>query len=152
MVLEKAVPCVVRERNGGRELLIFRHPFVGVQIPKGTVEPGEDVADAAIRELEEESGIATIASSVKVGTWDRIMDAPAESGSQVGDLHRWHIFVIRTPEDLPERWDHVAIGSEEEDGLVFSYLWRRLDPSLVDTLNPLFAGTVAVLLHHFGLA
>ncbi len=44
-----------------RVLLQFRHRFItdrwGWEIPAGTAEPGEDPATAALRELEEETGV-----------------------------------------------------------------------------------------------
>jgi 8-oxo-dGTP pyrophosphatase MutT (NUDIX family) len=43
--------------RGDSELLVFRHDRGGVQVPAGTVEVGEDVATAAVRELQEETGI-----------------------------------------------------------------------------------------------
>lgn len=40
-------------------MLVFRHPVpdAGIQIPKGTVKPEENTWDAAIREIEEETGL-----------------------------------------------------------------------------------------------
>ena len=38
---------------------MFRHPLAGIQLVKGTVEPSEKPADAARRELFEESGLNT---------------------------------------------------------------------------------------------
>ena len=46
-VVHKAVAAVVRDYGRGSELLVFRHPLAGVQLPKGTVEPEEAYAAAA---------------------------------------------------------------------------------------------------------
>lgn len=44
-----------------RVLLLYRHRFItdrwGWEIPAGSAEPGEDPATAALRELEEETGV-----------------------------------------------------------------------------------------------
>lgn len=56
--LEKVTLFITRETPGGRELLLFEHPTAGVQIPAGTVEEGEAVEAAALREAGEESGLA----------------------------------------------------------------------------------------------
>lgn len=48
-----AVLCV----RANRELLVFEHTGGGVQVPAGTVEPGEDITAAAVRELAEETGM-----------------------------------------------------------------------------------------------
>ena len=56
--VRKAICYVVREDH----LLVLTHNSVpmevtGVQVPAGTVRPGEDPADAAVRELHEETGL-----------------------------------------------------------------------------------------------
>ena len=50
---------LTRPGPNGPELLVFEHVGVpsGIQIPAGTVEPGEDVRHAALRELREETGV-----------------------------------------------------------------------------------------------
>ena len=45
------------EGDLGPELLVFRHPLAGIQVPAGTVEFGEAPEQAVIREVAEESGI-----------------------------------------------------------------------------------------------
>jgi 8-oxo-dGTP pyrophosphatase MutT (NUDIX family) len=52
--LHKVAILCFRENS----LLVFEHDHGGIQIPAGTVEPGEDPAIAAIRELAEESGVS----------------------------------------------------------------------------------------------
>ena len=42
----------------------------GVQLVKGGVEPGENVRAAALRELEEETGIGDTGVVADLGTWD----------------------------------------------------------------------------------
>jgi 8-oxo-dGTP diphosphatase len=49
-----AAVSVINDRN---ELLLVRSPRRGWEIPGGQVELGEPVRDAAIREVEEESGV-----------------------------------------------------------------------------------------------
>ncbi|MBI5302308.1 MAG: NUDIX domain-containing protein [Chloroflexi bacterium] len=44
-------------RHDGDEVLLFEHPYAGIQIPAGTVEEGEPFAQAALREAREESGL-----------------------------------------------------------------------------------------------
>lgn len=56
--LDKVTAFILRPAPGGRELLLFQHPFAGIQFPAGTVEPGEAPAAAAAREAAEESGLA----------------------------------------------------------------------------------------------
>lgn len=57
--LGKVTAFVVRDGRP-RRLLVFRHPLVGLQLPAGTVEPGESPVDAARREVAEETGVAVL--------------------------------------------------------------------------------------------
>jgi len=56
--LEKVTAFITRQTQTGIELLLFEHPNAGIQIPAGTVEVGETVEAAALREAQEESGLS----------------------------------------------------------------------------------------------
>ena len=56
-VLEKVTAFITRARPGGDELLLFEHPFAGMQIPAGTVQAGETPREAVLREAAEETGL-----------------------------------------------------------------------------------------------
>jgi 8-oxo-dGTP pyrophosphatase MutT (NUDIX family) len=60
-VAEKVTAFVVRDTTAGRQVLLFRHPSAGIQIPAGTVEAGEAPAVAALREGREETGLRDLA-------------------------------------------------------------------------------------------
>ena len=59
-VVQKVTAFIIRERSGAKELLVFKHPTAGVQIPAGTVEKGEDVETAVKRETYEETGLQLV--------------------------------------------------------------------------------------------
>lgn len=56
-VVEKVTAFITRERTGVKELLLFKHPTAGIQIPAGTVEEGETPEKAVKREVYEETGL-----------------------------------------------------------------------------------------------
>lgn len=64
--VEKVAAFVTRDREGRvdqRELLVFRHdnPTAGIQVPAGTIEPGESPREAVLREVAEEAGLTELA-------------------------------------------------------------------------------------------
>ncbi len=123
-LIEKACACVVQR---GR-VLVFSHPHTnaGVQLPKGTIEPGESPAHAVVRELYEESGLRLplspqlIAEMKFTGSTSKVF--PGKPPTQ----QRWFIFRFDAVEPLPEHWSHTATGSPGEEGLVFEYFWHPL--------------------------
>ena len=65
---------VLRPSSAGQEILLIqrkRDPFVNCwALPGGFVEPDETVAQASLRELNEETGVVG-ANPIEIGTWSR---------------------------------------------------------------------------------
>lgn len=57
IVAEKVTAFVTRGTPQGTEILLFEHPYAGIQLPAGTVEVNEPHAAAAAREATEETGL-----------------------------------------------------------------------------------------------
>ncbi|NWF68865.1 MAG: NUDIX domain-containing protein [Chloroflexi bacterium] len=58
LIVPKVTTFITRHGASGREILVFRHPQAGVQLPAGTVEDSETFEAAALREAYEETGIS----------------------------------------------------------------------------------------------
>lgn len=106
---QKVVCYIVRE---GR-LLVFRHldePWdeSGLQVPAGSLKPGETPEVAAIREATEETGLKALHLVRKVGE-TRYNMAPYRE-----ELHHRHIFHLEVDGSTPERW--VSNEEEPDDG------------------------------------
>jgi len=71
--LEKVTAFITREHEGRTELLLFRHPYAGIQLPAGTVEEGEPHAEAALREAWEESGLKALQLQQYIGMQDTVL-------------------------------------------------------------------------------
>ena|SRR5215813_1489450 len=65
----KVCPVVLRRSGETLQILVFEHPLAGRQLVKGTIESGESVEIAALRELSEESGIESASVLRHLGTW-----------------------------------------------------------------------------------
>lgn len=109
--MEKAVAYVVTD---GR-LLVFTHRDVpltvtGVQVPAGTVRPGEPPEEAVLREAREETGFGCFALRRALGT-----------AEYAGVLR--HYFELTPTAALPETWT----GWERHDGTAaptaFDFFW-----------------------------
>eukprot|EP01132_Coremiostelium_polycephalum_P022298 gene22298-26459_t len=107
---DKACPVILRTRQS-LEILAFKHPLAGLQLVKGSVEPGESTEAAAVRELLEEAGI-TGKVIRDLGTWHS-----ASTG------HTWAFHQCLIPEDLPDTWTHFA---EDDGGHEFQFFWHPL--------------------------
>ena len=115
MAADKSCPVVLRARET-LEILAFEHPLAGLQLVKGSVEPGESTALAAVRELMEEAGIQSTARR-DLGEWRSIVTG-----------HTWAFHECDVAQDLPETWVHFA---EDDGGHEFRFFWHPLmsDPS-----------------------
>ena len=99
----RRVPKVVGYVVHDDRLLVFTHDDVpievaGVQVPAGTIESGEHPADAVVREVGEETGIATrVVADLGVDHYD-VWPAKAE-------VHERHFFLLEPCDRVvPERW------------------------------------------------
>ena len=70
--LYKVTAFVTRSDPGGKQLLLFRHPNAGIQIPAGTVEEGETPEVAVLREVAEETGLTNVRMVALIGQQDEL--------------------------------------------------------------------------------
>lgn len=122
VVKDKVVAYVVRE---GR-LLVFRHvdysyEEVGVQVPAGSVRPGESAADAVLREAREETGLDGI----------RIVRPLGEADYDISP-YRWeiqhrHFFELGLDDETPERWESQEDHDGESEPTHFECFWIPLE-------------------------
>ncbi|TDE60337.1 NUDIX hydrolase [Nonomuraea mesophila] len=86
----------VADRTG--RTLMTRVDGRGWDIPGGHLEPGETAADAAVRELYEETGLRLSPSALSVFAWERIeLLAPAPDGYRYPPLTYMVMFRAALP-------------------------------------------------------
>jgi 8-oxo-dGTP pyrophosphatase MutT (NUDIX family) len=103
LTVRKATAFVTRETANGREVLVFRHPEAGIQLPAGTVEDGESFEDGARREACEESGLCDLILAKQLATLEQCFD---------GGQRR----IVRDVE-LFDKPDGIPIGQSFERGI-----------------------------------
>ncbi len=70
--LEKVTAFITRAGPAGVELMLFQHPNAGIQIPAGTVEEGETLEQAVLREASEETGLSHVRIVRHIGWRDEL--------------------------------------------------------------------------------
>ena len=131
MKTSKVVPIVLRRPADRTEVLVFTHPEAGTQLVKGTVEAGELVSAAAVRELAEESGITGAAFVRDLGTWE-----------QGPDDQVWHFCEMAVSSALPDAWRH---RTDDDGGHVFAFRWHPIAEPAPSSCHPIFLQALAFL-------
>jgi tRNA(Arg) A34 adenosine deaminase TadA/8-oxo-dGTP pyrophosphatase MutT (NUDIX family) len=108
-------------------LLVFRHvdfPEAGIQVPAGTVEAGEDPADAVLREAREESGLSDLALVAWLG--EDLNDAAQWGKNAFYHRNFYHLECQSPP---PERWraGEAHPSDQSADFIAFELWWCALD-------------------------
>src|SRR5262245_34921836 len=84
-------------------LLVFEHPRApeaGIQVPAGTIEPGEPPEIAVMREAREETGLSGLRLHKFLGTAERDM-----SDFGIAQIHQRHFFQLICEVETPLTWE-----------------------------------------------
>ncbi|POZ63189.1 NUDIX domain-containing protein [Chromobacterium alticapitis] len=119
--------CLLLLQDG--KLLWFRHPLAGCQLVKGTIEPGEGGAQAALRELREEAGIGHARAARDLGEWQSAYQ------DQV-----WSFTLCEVAAPLPEVWTHFCA---DDGGLSLDFFWHPLTAAAPTDSHPLYHRALA---------
>ena len=119
---KKVVIYCIDDQN---RLLVFRHidysyEQVGIEVPAGTVEPGEDIQTAALRELCEE----TNHHCFKIDTY--LGNTLYDISPLRPEIHERHFFRARPTEKLPERWESFETHEGLKTPTRFECFWIPL--------------------------
>lgn len=120
------------EQDG--EVVVFEQPDApeaGVQIPGGTVEAGEDLAAAVLREAFEETGLQGLAIVRYLGVHGRDM---SDYGKD--EVHQRHFYLLRCNEVIPQTWAHWEMcpsdGSAPIQFRLYRVSMRNLPPLIAE--------------------
>lgn len=91
--------------------------MTGVQVPAGTIRPGEAPHDAVLRETREETGRDGFEVRRPLGTAEYAVG---------DDVHERHFYDVAPTEPLPETWDAAEHHDGTREPTAFSFLWIPL--------------------------
>lgn len=124
--VRQRVACYLTRTTGSTvELLVFEHAVddpanpSGTQVPAGGMARFEAVTDAALREVEEETGLGNLTYVGQVG-WTELGLADTGGPSVTTFVH------LTAPTGGPVSWDHTVTGDDDDGGLVFRCRWEPL--------------------------
>lgn len=116
-----------------QRLLVFRHrdfPEAGLQVPAGTLEPGEETAVGVLREAWEETGLTKLQIVSCLGEQQRDM---SDFGKL--ELHHRTFFHLQCLQQPPEQWSHAE--NHTNDGR--EPIWFELFWVAITAVPPLIA-------------
>lgn len=118
-----------------RRLLLLAHPDhpeAGIQVPAGTMRPGEKAIEAALREAWEETGLTNLEAVQILGV--RAFDLRPFGR---GEVHRRTFVHLVCHASTRESWEHMERDTEGQPGEQFRFrlFWAALDEPLPELIG-----------------
>ncbi len=124
--------------TNGISLLVFRHPDfpeAGIQVPGGSVEPGEPLVSASLREVVEETGLSGL-------TDPQFLGVQSYNFAPLGrdEVHQRYYYHYQLAGSQPATWRHYETNPSDRSPrpIAFEFYWVDLrggDPELIAELD-----------------
>lgn len=121
-MVDKVVAYILRGQGRDAKLLVFEHDKqwseAGIQVPAGTVDQGEAIEVAVLREAEEECGLRDLRIVRKLDEYILFRHTHKQ-------FNRRHVFWLET-KDTRDSWIHQVAGDGVDQGMSFHFYWMPL--------------------------
>lgn len=122
----KVISYIFRtNKDSIKEVLVFLHrdfPEAGIQVVGGTVDPGEELINALIRELYEESGLTVKASDC------HFLGETTHYRKDFPEKNLRHYYEVKI-DGLPDSWSHTVHSDGADNNMVFNFYWLSIEES-----------------------
>ncbi len=127
IIVKRKVFAYITHRG---RLLLFRHtdfPEAGIQVPAGTLEPGESPASGVMREAREETGLSDLDLVRFLGETVHSMHDFPDSFPAHEQHHRF-FFHLKCLGEPPPTWRHAELHGPggPTDPIEFEFFWAEL--------------------------
>jgi 8-oxo-dGTP pyrophosphatase MutT (NUDIX family) len=102
---QSAGGVVVRDLDGVPHVLVIRDPYEKWGLPKGHAEEGEELHEAALREVSEETGLTDLRLGPELGTIDWTFRT---RGRQVHKFATFFLMFSERGEPVPEQAEGIT--------------------------------------------
>jgi 8-oxo-dGTP pyrophosphatase MutT (NUDIX family) len=119
----KVIAYITRVRKNQIEILVFKHrdfEEAGIQVIGGTVDRGEDILEALLREIKEESGLEFQKNDIK-----KFIGNSTYLKKNKPELNLRHYYQL-DGSHLGDDWEHEVQSTGNDNGLIFNFYWLTL--------------------------
>jgi 8-oxo-dGTP pyrophosphatase MutT (NUDIX family) len=118
----------------GDYLLVFEHthfPEAGIQVPGGTIEEGESIEEAVLREAIEETGLEQLSIQSYLGISEFDLAEVGDTG-----IHQRHFFHLQYSGSVQARWRHFEKNPSDgyPEPIEFEFYWVRFPDEVPDLI------------------
>lgn len=114
IIKKKVLAYIVRNE----ELLVFTQrgfPEAGVQVPGGTVDPGEEIGDAILRELFEETDVSFSDKQIL-----KMLGVQNYHRQDLNEINERYYYLVDGSQ-LLDHWDHQVVSDGLDNGIIFQH-------------------------------
>ncbi len=119
-LVDKVLAYILKSKGNKKEILVFEHDKkwseAGLQVPAGSVDPGEEIERAVLREAQEESGLEKVRVIKKIDEYIMYRNTHEQ-------FNRRHVFLLEPTTEVQESWSHSVQGDGIDKGMNFHFSW-----------------------------